>query len=114
MVFNESFIDLSKGTLTRDLATMVHETLHTLYFHPNLFLNFPKNTKGESFYVTESNRSYIQGNEVMKIVQEHFQCPSILKSFRFSKLLKYNTNLLAPFTQIHHDLLIKYFNIQVH
>jgi hypothetical protein len=79
-VVNEHFIDVGKGNMIADVATIVHEILHALFFHPYLFQKYPVNLDDQPFYIQESDVVYLQGTSLVQVAREHFNCPSLQRS----------------------------------
>ena len=82
-VINEYYIDFNKKNMRKDVATIVHEVLHALYFHPNLFHIFPKNKFNQSFFYNNNNQVYLRGNSLLDTCQKHFNCNSLEQSKSF-------------------------------
>ena len=86
-VFNEYYLDINKPNINSDVATVVHEVLHALFFHPFLFNEYPKNSDGLSFSFEENQRKYLRGDLLLKTAREYFKCENLSKS-KFKKLYK--------------------------
>jgi hypothetical protein len=82
-VINEHYINLQKNNLQADISTVVHEILHALYFHPNLFKIYPKNYLNENFYYQENSQIYLRGANLIKTAKKHFDCPTLSKSIYY-------------------------------
>ena len=84
-VFNNAYLDPSKGTLDNDVATYVHEVLHALVFSSQLFKKFPKvrefpedpDSKLVPQYVVSNGMHYLRGTNLLKVTRDHFDCQDI-------------------------------------
>lgn len=77
---NEHFLDLQQPNLVSDVATIVHELLHALFFHPFLFEVYPPNAQNKPFLIREPGRVFLQGTQLVETARAHFGCPSLEKS----------------------------------
>lgn len=78
MVFNEAYVSYDNGDYKAQISNFVHEVLHALYFDPDLFNYFPKNSSGETFLFQDSNGIYkMRGDATLSELRSHFNCSTV-------------------------------------
>lgn len=78
VVFNEAYVDYRAGEYKSQVSTFVHEVAHALFFHPNLFQVYPKNSAGDAFLYRDTNYVYrMRGDHILTEVRSHFNCPGL-------------------------------------
>jgi leishmanolysin len=78
IIFNEAKISYTDGNFGGQLDTFIHEALHTLYFHPLVFQNFPKNSQNESFLFKDTNSVWkIRGDNILREARNYFGCETM-------------------------------------
>lgn len=76
-IFNESLVKFDNGNSQAQVATFVHEVLHALYFHPKLFIHFPRNSDNQSFMFRDDKGIWkLRGDNVLYFLRRHLDCPS--------------------------------------
>ena len=79
VVINEAYIRLMRNEdYKSQISTLVHEIFHILFFSPDLFKLFPKNSMNQDFYEeVDENLAIIKGDHIVQAARSHFNCKSI-------------------------------------
>lgn len=71
-----------------DVATVTHEILHALFFHPILFRTYPINFLNEPFFEQTSNLTFLTGTHLINEARHHFACPNLQRGANLYFLIK--------------------------
>ena len=77
-MFNEAYIKYSNGDYRAQTANFIHEVLHALYFEPDLFQLFAKNSNGDSFLFKDANNKWkVRGTSILQTARNHYGCSTL-------------------------------------
>ena len=78
IIFNEAKVSYTDGDYKAQLGTLIHEFLHTMFFHSKLFESFPNNSEGESFLFKDIDSKWkIRGDKILEVSRDFFGCKSL-------------------------------------
>ena len=80
VIFNVAKLTITEQKLEFNLNIMVHEMMHLIGVHKDLYKTFPLNSKGQTVLEeTSEGQMFYRGDEFVKVSREHFNCENLEK-----------------------------------
>lgn len=75
LIYNKSFLDLTKQGIEDAVETVQHEMIHAMVFDNELLKRLPRNSDGQpGVFSDDDGRRFLAGDQILRQAQDYFAC----------------------------------------